>query len=163
MTRNPERPTEFTVRLRPVANDDLPTLYLNQLDPDSVRMAVVNPRDAHSFDAHWAGILEDVTVTARAILADEVVVGCISSFLADGQCSVGYWIAKEHWGRGIATRALALLLQEVKTRPLYARVASHNMGSIRVLTRNGFTIKSYRMAPANDRYPACKEALLELE
>jgi RimJ/RimL family protein N-acetyltransferase len=163
MTGNSNRPKEFTIRLRPVVNDDLPTLYQNQLDPDAVRMAVVNPRDANSFDAHWARILEDKTVTARAILADEVLVGCISSFVADGQCSVGYWIAKEHWGRGIATRALALLLQQVTTRPLYARVASQNTGSIRVLTRNGFTIKSYRMAPDDDRYPACEEALLELE
>lgn len=160
---NPNRPKETAIRLRPIVEDDLTTLYRNQLDPDAVRMAVVNPRNANEFDSHWAAILEDRTVIVRAILANDELVGCISSFLADGQRCVGYWISKEHWGRGITTRALALLLQEDTTRPLYARVASHNIGSIRALTRNGFTIKSHHMAPASDRYPACEEALLELE
>ncbi len=92
-----------------------------------------------------------------------MLVGCISSFVAEGQCCVGYWIAKEFWGRGIATRALALLLQEVTTRPLHARVARQNVRSIRVLIRNGFTIKRYEMGPETDRYPACEEAVLELD
>ncbi len=160
---NSNQPNELDIRLRPIANDDLPTLYRNQLDPDAVRMAVVNPREANEFDSHWSAILDDRTVIARAILANDELAGCISSFITEGQRCVGYWISKEHWGRGIATRALALLLQEDATRPLYARVASQNVGSIRVLTRNGFTIKRHHMAPASDRYPACEEAWLELE
>lgn len=163
MTSTSNSPSECVVRLRPVTDDDLPTLYLHQLDPDANQMAVVHPRDAKSFAEHWARIFEDKNVTPRAVLADDVLVGCISSFLAEGQWCVGYWIAKEYWGRGIATRALALLLQEVTRRPLHARAASLNTGSIRVLTRNGFTLKSYEMSPATDRYVACEEAVLELE
>ena len=41
---------------------------------------------------------------------------------------VGYWIGRRDWGRGIATRALALFLERVTTRPLYAFVAVNNVG-----------------------------------
>jgi len=41
------------------------------------------------------------------------------------------------WGRGVATRALALLVDEVSVRP-HAYVAAHNVGSIRVLGKCGF-------------------------
>lgn len=162
-TSNSNRTDESAIRLRPVTENDLPTLYRNQLDPDAVRIAVVNPRDATEFDAHWSAILKDQTVTARAILANDELVGCISSFLADGQRCVGYWIAKEHWSRGIATRALALLLKEDKQRPLYARAASQNIGSIRVLIRNGFALTGRQLVPASERYPECEEVLLELK
>jgi acyl-CoA synthetase (AMP-forming)/AMP-acid ligase II len=39
-----------------------------------------------------------------------------------------------------ATRALAELLAEVPGRPIHARVADHNLGSIRVLAKCGFSI-----------------------
>jgi len=80
----------------------------------------------------------------------------------DGQDAVGYWIARAHWGRGLATRALTLLLGEVAIRPLHARVARTNVASIRVLERCGFTISGYRMSPPDDHFPACEEALLIL-
>ena len=38
----------------------------------------------------------------------------------------------------MATRALTLLLSEVPARPVYAHVAAHNAGSIRVLQKCGF-------------------------
>ena len=126
-------------------------------------MAVANPRNAASFNAHWAKALADPGVVARVILADDAVVGSISCFEMDGLKSVGYWIAKDHWGRGIATRALALLLEQVSIRPLHARAARTNVASIRVLERCGFAVTGYRHAPADDRFPACEEALLVLE
>ena len=49
-----------------------------------------------------------------------------------------YWIARRHWGRGLATRALGLLLEEVRERPLHATVAAHNAASAAVLERHGF-------------------------
>ena len=75
----------------------------------------------------------------RTILADGAVAGNVVSWLQDGERLVGYWIGREHWGRGIATRALAELLREIEERPLYAHVARHNVGSIRVLEKCGFT------------------------
>jgi RimJ/RimL family protein N-acetyltransferase len=75
---------------------------------------------------------------------------------------VGYWIAAEHWGRGIATRALSLLLELVATRPLHARVARDNVASIRVLERNGFSLTGYEWSPGDERYIECEEAILML-
>lgn len=155
-------PAPKLVRLRPLAQDDLPTLFQHQLDPEANRVAVANPRDQHAFDAHWDKILADPNVVARAITLDDLLVGNISCFRADDLDNVGYWIDRAHWARGIATRALALLLEEVTTRPLHARTATSNTGSLRVLQRCGFEVISTRTSPRTDRFPACEEHLLRL-
>jgi RimJ/RimL family protein N-acetyltransferase len=148
--------------LRDVCATDLPTLFQHQLDPDANRMAVVNPRDAGAFNAHWAKILDDRSIVAKAIVADGILLGHISCFKLDGRDAVGYWIAREHWGRGIATRALALLLEQVPIRPLHARAARSNAASIRVLERCGFELTGYQVSPADDRFPECEEAVMLL-
>ena len=51
---------------------------------------------------------------------------------------MGYWIGREFWGRGVATRALWAFLHEVEERPIYAGVAETNIASIRVLEKCGF-------------------------
>ena len=64
--------------------------------------------------------------------------GNIGSWQQDGQQLLGYWVGREWWGRGVATQAVALLVDELAIRPLYAHVARHNVGSIRVLEKCGF-------------------------
>lgn len=125
-------------------------------------MAVVNPRSAEVFYPLFARVLTDENVTARAILADELPVGSVSCFVRDGRKYVGYWLDRGHWGRGIATRALRLLLDEVSARPLHARVARSNGASIRVLEKCGFVVVGYDMHPGDERFPACEEAQLVL-
>lgn len=150
------------VRLRGFERDDLPRMYDLQLDPDSNRMAVSNPRTRAAFDAHWARCLDDPRNTTRAILFDEVFVGYISCFPLDGQNHVGYWIDRASWGNGIASRALQLLLQEVTSRPLIATVATSNLASLRVLQKCGFVVQRIELSPATDRFPECEEAFLVL-
>lgn len=150
------------IRLRNVEPGDLPRMYEMQLDPESNRLAVTIPRSAEAFEAHWAKILRDPTLTAKAILLGEVLVGTVSCFWCDGQANVGYWISREHWGKGIASRALELLLLEVPTRPLCAHVATSNGASLRVLQKCGFVVERVQISPATDRYPECEEALLLL-
>ena len=75
------------VRLREVEPGDLPVLFQHQLDPEANRMAVARPRDEHAFNAHWAKILGDPTVVAKAILADGRLVGTINCFKLDGRAS----------------------------------------------------------------------------
>lgn len=151
-----------SVCLRDVRASDLPTLFAHQADPEACRMAVVNPRDEAAFHAHWAKILSDPRLIARAIVADGVLVGQISCFKMEGQDAVGYWIGREHWGRGFATRGLALLLEEVAIRPLHARAARRNGGSIRILEKCGFVLTGYQVMPASERFPECEEAILML-
>lgn len=150
------------IRLRPIEPGDLPWVYELQLDPESNRMAVTIPRTGEAFDAHWAKVLADPRVTARVILVGEERVGTVACFQRDGQDRVGYWIDKAYWGRGIASRALHLLLQEDARRPLFATAATSNGASLRVLQKCGFVIERIHRAPADDRHPECEEAVLVL-
>jgi RimJ/RimL family protein N-acetyltransferase len=126
------------VRLRSVEDGDLDVFLHHQLDASATEMAAFPARDEDRFAAHWARIRADDTAVLRTIVADGLVAGNIVSWLQGGQRLLGYWIGREHWGRGIATRALARFVDDVSIRPLYAHVAVHNAGSIRVLERCGF-------------------------
>jgi RimJ/RimL family protein N-acetyltransferase len=154
--------TDKCVCLRPIQPCDLPRMYDMQLDTESNRMAVTNPRTRDAFDSHWAKALNDPANTARAILVGEALVGYISCFPMDGQDHVGYWIDRACWGLGIASRALHLLRGEVTKRPLVATAATSNGASLRVLQKCGFVVEEIRLSPASDRYPECEEAVLVL-
>jgi RimJ/RimL family protein N-acetyltransferase len=130
------------VRLRSVEPDDLPTFFEHQLDADAARMAGFPSRDRAAFDAHWAkNILGNPATVTQTILVDGQVAGNVGSWPQDGVRLVGYWIGREHWGKGVATRALAAFLQLVTERPLRAHVARHNTGSMRVLEKCGFSLE----------------------
>jgi RimJ/RimL family protein N-acetyltransferase len=130
------------VRLRAVEEADLPILFEHQLHPEANRIGGFTPRDREAFMAHWSKILVDETVVARTVLVDGRVGGHVVSFTRDGVRQVGYWIGRELWGRGVATAALAALLNQVSIRPLHAYVARQNVASVRVLEKCGFTITS---------------------
>ena len=76
-----------------------------------------------------------------AVVADGRVIGCADvDEVQDGCGELGYWLERDYWGRGVATRALVAFLAHETVRPLYAYVAKHNIGSLRVLEKCGFTI-----------------------
>jgi RimJ/RimL family protein N-acetyltransferase len=131
--------TPPVVSIRPVEDADLPIFYEHQSDPVANAMAVVPARDRAAFDAHWVKIRASDTGVARTILVDGVVVGMILSWLDGEDRWVGYWIGREYWGRGYASRGLALLLGEIADRPVLASIADSNIGSRRVLERCGFS------------------------
>ena len=137
-------------------------MYEFNLDPEANRMAMTTPRSANAFQIHWEKALADLEVTAKAILVRNVLAGCISCFKSDGLDSVGYWIGREFWGQGIASRALELLLEQVSIRPLHARVATGNRASLRVLQKCGFVVQRVRVSTADARYQECEEAFLLL-
>lgn len=128
------------VTLREVVEADLPLFFEHQQDPEANAMAAFPAREREAFMAHWAKILADETLLAKTILHEGQVAGNIVSWEQDGRQEVGYWIAREFWGRGIATAALARFLDQVAKRPLYAHVARHNAASLRVLQKCGFEI-----------------------
>lgn len=130
------------IELRPVAPGDLPIFYEHQRDAEAARMAAFRSRGRAAFDAHWTNnVLGNTANVTRTIVVDGRVAGNIGSWLQDGVRLVGYWIGNAYWGRGVATRALAEFLHIVNERPLYAHVAAHNAGSIRVLEKCGFTFE----------------------
>jgi len=126
------------VRLRSVEDRDLDVFFDHQADPQAVEMAAFPARDKDQFAEHWAKVRADETLVARTIVADGRVAGNIGSWPDEGQQLLGYWVGREWWGRGVATQALALFVDEVPIRPLCAHVAVHNVGSIRVLEKCGF-------------------------
>ncbi len=131
-----------TVILRNVTEADLPIFFEQQLDPEATQMAAFPSRDRDAFMAHWKKIMSNENVKLKTILFDGHVAGNVVSWEQSGEREVGYWIGKEYWGKGIGTKALAEFLSYVKTRPLWAHVAMHNVASLRVLQKCGFVISS---------------------
>jgi len=126
------------IHLRPVTESDLPILFEHQREPEANEMAAFPARDRDAFMAHWTRILSDATLAAMTVVVDGCVAGNVGCWTQDGQRLVGYWIGKEHWGRGVATQMLSQFLRLVADRPLHAHVAKHNVASIRVLEKCGF-------------------------
>lgn len=161
------RRTQPEIALRRTTEPDLRALHAFELDEASNELAGTQPRDWPTFQARWAEILADhdgtaTGVTPRVILADGVLVGAVNIAPQDEADTIGYWIAREHWGRGIATRAVALMLIEHTRRPLFASAAGQNHASIRVLVKNGFEIVSRTMTPQTSRTMARETVTLML-
>jgi RimJ/RimL family protein N-acetyltransferase len=154
------------VLLRDVTEGDLPIFFEQQLDSDANFMAAFtakDPANREAFTAHWNRILADTTVIIKTIVCDGQVVGHVLSYEESGKPEVSYWIGKAYWGQGIATRALAAFLTYAnQTRPIYARVAKDNFGSLRVLEKCGFRITGSAKGFANARGEEIEELILEL-
>jgi len=154
------------VALRDIEDADLDALYEQQRDPTSVWMAAFtaeDPDDRAAFDAHMARVLGSTNVVNRAITLDGRLVGSIARFVADGDLEITYWVDRSVWGRGIATRALDLLLETATERPLRARAASDNVASLRVLEKAGFRVVGTEVSYANARHAAIEETILQLD
>ncbi len=154
------------IALRPVADADLDALFDQMRDPESVWMAAFtpdDPDDKSAFEAHMAKVRSSPDTTLRAVVCDGQLVGSVGSFVVDGETEVTYWIDRAAWGRGIASRALELLMDLVPTRPLHARAASDNIASLRVLQKAGFTIVGTEISFAPGRRSQIEETILHTD
>jgi len=124
--------------LRNVVEEDLDAFFEHQREPEANEMAIFPARDRETFDAHWRRLLADDSLIKKTIVEDGEVAGNILSWQQEGRRLVGYWIGREFWGKGLATRALYELTEEITERPLHAWVAASNVSSIRVLEKSGF-------------------------
>lgn len=153
------------VSLRPVHDSDLPVFYRQMNDPEANRLAAfTSPKaaDWDLFEAHWKKLRASDDVV-RTVLADGDVVGSTAVYGEPGEREVTYWIDRAYWGRGLATAALGELLVEVPERPLYARAAADNAGSLRVLEKCGFRVTAAARGFAHARGEEIDEAVLVLE
>jgi RimJ/RimL family protein N-acetyltransferase len=130
----------YKVQLRNTIETDLPIFFEQQLDPDAIQMAAFPSRNREAFMAHWSTVLLDDSVLVKTVLFNGAVAGNIVCFEQLGEREVGYWLGKEYWGKSIASQALTQFLDIIKTRPLYAHVAKHNIASKRVLEKCGFKV-----------------------
>lgn len=157
-----------TITLRPHIAADVPILFGFEQDPAWGATSMTKPRDEATFRAAWARVLSE-GLHQRAILADGVLcgsVGCLWSASptgSGGRWMLGYGLGREFWGRGIASRAVGLLLLEVEQRPLYATAAASNIASIRVLEKHGFVLTARRTAAETARCLAREEVEMVLK
>ena len=155
-----------SITIREVESSDLETFYEHQLDPEAIRMAAFvceDPKDKVAFDAHWDKILNSSQITKRTIVAEGQVAGHISCYPHGENIEVTYWLGREFWGRGLATQALNRMLHLVVDRPIFARAATDNIGSIRVLQKCGFKIIGKNKDFANGRGEDTEEYILRLD
>ncbi len=84
-----------------------------------------------------------------AITSDGKVIGSIGVFMRDDvyskSCDLGYFIAEEYWGRGIATGAIRQICAEafkkLDTVRIIAEPFADNTGSRKALEKAGFTLE----------------------
>ncbi len=87
-----------------------------------------------------------------AILYKGSVAGSVGLLLKEDvyrkSIEIGYFIGEAYWGKGVATKAVELLLGHISLHfmvvRIYAEVFEHNKASMRVLEKNGFSLESIR-------------------
>ena len=156
----------MNVSLRPVEDRDLDAIYRQVTDPESIRMAAFTAEDQtdrRAFLDRTAHLRADTSVSHRVIDVDGAVAGTIGFFRIDDRPEVTYWIDRSQWGKGIASAALRILLAETAERPVYARAASDNVGSLRVLEKAGFRRVGVDRGFAAGRGEEIEETIMRLD
>ena len=135
--------------LRPMQAGDVVRLAEAIDDPDIARMTsrIPHPYSLSAAEAFFADQREAADERLDHTLQIEIrggeMIGAVGADLRDGSFpEIGYWIAREHWGRGYATEA-ALAMRDWARRTFGCRaiVAGHfadNEASGRVLVKCGF-------------------------
>ena len=99
-------------------------------------------RDAEAFLAGPRDpILPSLLIFERTEAAPQLVGSCGLGRRPSGAVEMGYWIARTHWGRGLATEACAALIEMARALGLVCLEGSHfvdNPASGRVLEKLGF-------------------------
>ena len=133
--------------LRPGFPEDAPALAAAIGDEQLVRTLGRVPwpyslADAQAFlAAPKDPLLPSFLITERTASAPLLVGGCGLHRRQSGTVELGYWIAREHWGRGIATEAATAVIDIARILRLPALDAGHfldNPASGRVLEKLGF-------------------------
>ena len=130
-----------TIILVEAEKEDLNAFFLFQLDNEANYLAAFtakNPNDKAAYIEKYTRFLTDPTITMRTIWIAGEIAGSVAKFMMHGEAEITYWIDRRFWGRGVATMALAGLLEIEQVRPIYGRVAFNNYGSQRVLEKCGF-------------------------
>jgi RimJ/RimL family protein N-acetyltransferase len=133
--------------LRPGFPEDAPALASAIGHESIVKNLAVVPwpytiRDAEAFLASPRDpVLPSLLIFERTEAAPRLVGSCGLGRRPSGAVELGYWIARSHWGRGIASEAGRALIEIARALGLAQVEASHfidNPASARVLDKLGF-------------------------
>ena len=140
------------IRLRLMADTDLPKLIEACRDPEIPRWTrVPEPYGEAEGRSWWYEQVPRLRAEGRGLdmpivdAADTRVLGAAGITQIDwdeGRCELGYWVARESRGRGVATRAVRLLAAWIFESLPVDRIEIHaepeNAASRRVAERAGF-------------------------
>lgn len=131
------------VVLRPFVDEDVTAIVAACQDPEIPRWTSVpspyTEADARAFlmgapNVHTFAVVDEAT--------DELLGSVGFQVIEHSRATFGYWVAKEARGRGVATRALRLLVRHAVREHGLARlqliVEPENVASIRVAESVGF-------------------------
>jgi RimJ/RimL family protein N-acetyltransferase len=127
------------VRLRDVEEADLEVFFAYEHDQEAVRRSKFTPRDRERFMDHWrTKILGNASGFVQTVTVDGAPAGNVMAWWEEDRRFVGYWLGREHWGRGVGTKALTAFVALEQARPLHADPHVGNTASVRLLERIGF-------------------------
>jgi RimJ/RimL family protein N-acetyltransferase len=144
--------SDGVVALRPPNQEDRATIVAACQDPEVLRWTLIpepyTDDDAGAFlalaDAGWSiGIAAFFAMTSAG--QPDHLIGSISlDFPREGPGDVGYWVAAEARGRGVATRALRLVshwaFETHGVEAILLRTLDGNTGSERVAAKAGYVV-----------------------
>ncbi|MCV0429886.1 MAG: GNAT family N-acetyltransferase [Roseibium sp.] len=133
--------------LRPVRPDDLAGIARQIGDIDVAKMLTTVP---HPYAIEDAKAWFDQTAAQRrggerafAIDNGDGLVGVVSVGRSEGKPEFGYWLGKDHWGKGIMTEAgraaLAWHFGCFPELPVMSGALDENRASLNVLSKLGFS------------------------
>jgi len=133
--------------LRPPAEGDLGAMVTGLNDWDVARFLARVPfpygdKDAASFLHAARRAAAEGTDLNLLVEKDSSVVGCLGLAAIGSENEFGYWIAKPHWGQGLATEAARAFLGHCFTalglKEIRAGAFADNPASLRVQWKLGF-------------------------
>lgn len=132
--------------LRPAFAEDSREIYAGICDAGVIAMLSsapwpYRPADAEAFCTRSIDPQVPRFVITLPGTKGAPIVGTVGFKLADDQLELGYWIARDHWGRGFATEAAHGALEVARSLGHRRVLAGHyvdNPASGRVLRKLGF-------------------------
>ncbi len=132
--------------LRPAFPEDSREIYEGICDAGVVAMLASAPWPYHLTDAEaYCAMPNDARAPRFVITLPDAkgapIVGTVGFKEVDGELELGYWIARDHWGRGYATEAGRSALEVARSLGHRRVLAGHyvdNPASGRVLRKLGF-------------------------
>ena len=161
-----------SISIRPLRFSDAPDLYENVKDKEIVTWTVSiphpYPKDGALKFIRKAGynIRKRKSYTFGIVLKETgTVIGVVELMTFDWKnknAEIGYWLGKKHWGEGLMTEAVRLILNfgfgNLRLHRIYARLFEENTGSARVLEKCGFNLEG-RMREERYRYGKWHDAV----
>ncbi len=138
------------VRLRLPSEADVPAIVEATKDPEITRWTRVPEQNTPETVREWLAGAREEDQEGRELhllvtdAGDDSLLGAIGMhrLTGDGECDLGYWIAREARGRGVATRAVrrlsAWLFADLPVERIVIRAEPANTASRTVAERAGF-------------------------